>query len=87
MKPSSGFHLTPMTTAAAIDFNRITITSDVLGADGRVRVQKGATGTIRSNDRGHLGVLFDDSEHYVELSGCKRRFQEVPFLQTRPIGM
>ena len=76
-----------MTSAAAIDFNRITITSDVLGADGRLRVQKGATGTIRSNDRGQVGVLFDDTEHFVELSGCKRRFQDVPFLQTRPIGM
>lgn len=59
-------------------YERVTVTTDVRGADGRLRVQAGAAGTVYSVLSGHLGVLFDDGPAYVELSGCGQRFAEIP---------
>lgn len=67
--------------------NRVSVTSDVLGVDGRLRVQKGAIGTVSAKSRGYLTVSFDDGPQYVELSGCGHRIQEVPTLSTRSEGL
>lgn len=59
-------------------YDRVSVTNDIHGADGRLLVQAGAVGTICSHHCGNVGVLFDDSAAYVELSGCNQRFQDVP---------
>lgn len=54
--------------------------------NGRLCVERGAIGTIRRNNQGYVGVVFDPGqEAYIELDGSGRTFQEVPFIQTRPI--
>lgn len=69
-----------------IDYTGFVVIEDIHGVDGRLRVEKGSTGTIRSYNQGFVGVIFDDGPTYVELSDCKRRFQDVPFLYTKPVG-
>ena len=54
--------------------------------DGRLLVEAGAIGTGYGDDRGRLTVKFDESEHYVELSGCGERIQFVDFLDTVSLG-
>lgn len=67
-------------------YDRVTVDRDVVSLDGRLRVAKGATGTIVSRDRGLVGVLFEDDGHFVELTGCGQRLQDVPFIDTTPAG-
>lgn len=68
-----------------MSFDRVTVTKNILGADGRLLVEQGAIGSIVSRDAGVVGVLFDDGQHFVELSGCGQRLQRVPFIDTTPI--
>lgn len=67
-----------------MSFDRVTVTRAILGADGRLLVEQGVTGTIVSRDEGMVGVLFDDGTGFVELSGCGQRLQQVPFIDTIP---
>lgn len=66
-------------------YDRITVDCDIWSV-GRLRllVAKGATGTIVSRDQGNVGVIFEDDGHFVELSGCGHRIQDVPFIHTTP---
>lgn len=67
-------------------YDRITTTKDVHHTDGRLLVQKGATGFISSRHCGDVYVLFDaDQAAYVELTGCGQPLQRVPFIYTRPL--
>lgn len=68
-----------------MNFNRVTVDKDINGADGRLRVARGATGIIVGRLCGLVDVLFDDGPSYVELSGCARRFQSIPFICTTPV--
>ncbi len=68
-----------------MNFNRVVVTKEVRGADGRLRVAKGAIGTIRSWDRGQVGIVFEDDGAFVELSGCNRRIQSIPFINVQTV--
>lgn len=68
------------------DPDRVVVVRDVRFADGRLKVEAGAIGTVYGDDRGRLTVKFDESEHYVELSGCGERIQFVDFLDTVSLG-
>ena len=67
--------------------DRVMVTQNILGADGRLLVESGAIGIIVSRNAGIAGVLFDDGPQFVELSGCGQRLQPVPFIDTAPIGI
>ncbi|MCP1674402.1 hypothetical protein J2T57_001504 [Natronocella acetinitrilica] len=70
------------------DFDRIIVTRDVHHTDGRLLVQAGATGTIRSRDQGQVGVLFDAARTaHVEPGYNGRLYRAIPFADTAPIGV
>lgn len=68
-----------------MDFNRIIVTADVRSANGVLRVEKGAVGTIRSRNQGYVGVVFDEGQTvYIEPDGGGRLSLDIPFRQTAP---
>lgn len=76
-RPPTGFRAGP--------YDRVTVDCDIRSAGGiRLLVAKGATGTIVSRDQGSVGIIFEDDGHFVELSGCGHRIQNVPFIHTTP---
>lgn len=67
-----------------IDYTRIVVTEDIHGVDGRLRVEKGSVGTIRSYNQGFVGVIFDDGPTYGSFraaSAASRTF--LFFLRSR----
>lgn len=66
------------------DPDRVVVVRDVRFADGRLKVEAGARGTVMATDQGDLWITFDESEHYCELSGCNQQHQRVAALDTAP---
>jgi len=60
--------------------NFVIVKRDIHGLDGRLRVERGAIGVISSYDRGDVGVLFDDTPHFVKLDGSGQRHANVSYL-------
>jgi len=65
---------------------RIEVTRDIHHANGDLRVAQGATGRVSSDDRGYLGIVFDEGqEAFVARDGSGRLIQSIPLLDTRVI--
>lgn len=65
---------------------RIITTHNIHHTDGRLLVQKRATGVVSSRHGGDVNVLFDPGQPaYVELTGCGQPLQRVPFIYTFPL--
>ena len=68
-----------------IDYNRVIITRNVYHTDGRLIVEKGAVGTIRSRNAGRVGIVFDVGQScYIETGYNDRLMQTVDFIDTAP---
>ena len=71
-----------------IDWNRVAVTSDVRHADGRIKVQSGAVGTICSQEQGIARIAFDEGQDaHIDRCGGNRLIQAVPLIDTWPVGM
>ncbi len=62
------------------NFTRVMIQQDYRNLHGELIATVGAKGTIRSEDRGRLGIDFtdDDSGCFVAHDACGRKFHEIP---------
>jgi len=56
----------------------VIVERDVHGADGRLRIERGAIGVAVMHWGGWTDVFFDDTPHFVELDGSGLRNAEVP---------
>lgn len=70
-----------------MDFNRIAVIEDICYPNGKLKVEKGAVGTISSRNQGDVSVVFDEGQSaFIEPDGGGRLNQQIPFRATRPAG-
>lgn len=68
-----------------MDSNRIVVTENICYPSGKLKVEKGAVGTISSRNLGDVGVVFDEGQSvFIEPDGGGRLNQQIPFRATRP---